>query len=730
MSQHARTSTPKHAAPKKPARKPAGKQSRTPAAPATSTPLFSSRDLLPLLYLSGAFLFLELLLRIANTSNPFFDPTLLRIIASSLAAGSLLWLVSTIIPHKTVARGIVAAVLLILGVIVIAECCVQKFFGIYYQIAYMLGMGGQVAGDFMDEAVGAILKNLWFFPLALAPGILTVVFRHRVVPDSKSTQTGSHVVLIFISLIVFALAQSANVVACHLGNDNQYYTTEYTANSAIPRFGLVNSLRLEAKYSIFGMPTPSFDAPAASTSGATKQASYKPNALDIDFDALVANDTDDTLRTMDQYFASQVPTQQNQYTGYFKDKNLVFITAEGFSYATIDKERTPALYKLSHNGFVFNNYYQPNWTQSTTGGEFAAMCGIIPTWVNGNTAFAESGDNAMPFGLGWQFQTRGYTTMAYHNNTYTYYGRNITHPNLGYDFIGIGNGLELPTNAWPRSDLKMMQATIDQQIDAYKNNGTPFHTYYMSVSGHCNYGWSVNDMSRKNKDVMNGEKGSETVLAYKASQQELEYALEYLLGQLDEAGIAEDTVIVLTADHYPYAMTENSDVDYYAEMTGINDNESLTTRYKNTLILWCGSMKEPVKIDDPCTAVDIVPTLLNLFGFDYDSRLLSGRDVLAPDADPGNVSTDMHVAIFADYGGGYSWITRAGTYEASLGTFTPAKGVTLDDQDAYIASMNELVRNRYSMAKYIVQTDYYRHVFPNWKGGMTLTEALAGGASS
>ncbi len=108
---------------------------------------------------------------------------------------------------------------------------------------------------------------------------------------------------------------------------------------------------------------------------------------------------------------------------------------------------------------------------------------------------------------------------------------------------------------------------IDQQIDAYKKNGTPFHTYYMSVSGHCNYGWSVNDMSRKNKDVMNGKKGPETVLAYKASQQELEYALEYLLGQLDEAGIAEDAMIALTADHYPYAMSENSDMDYYAETT-------------------------------------------------------------------------------------------------------------------------------------------------------------------
>lgn len=721
MKQHAKAPAPKHAAPLKPTRKRATAVTRP-----SSVPLFTLREMLPLLYLSGAFLYLECLLRIANTSNPFIGLGLLRIVVSSVAIGALLWFVSNLIPRKAISRVIIAAALLLFGAIVIAECCVQNFFGIYYQIAYMFGMGGQVAGDFMGEAVGAIIKNIWFFPLALAPGVLAIVFRQCVVPDNGCAKAGTPIFSILVSLIVFVLAQSANIVVCHLGNDIQYYTTEYTANSAIPRFGLVNSLRLEAKYSIFGMPTPTFDSPDASTSAAVKQTDYQPNELDIDFDALIANDNDDTLRTMDQYFASQVPTQQNQYTGFFKDKNLIFITAEGFSYATIDKDRTPALYKLSHNGFVFSNYYQPNWTQSTTGGEFAAMCGIIPTWVNGNTAFAESGDNAMPFGLGWQFQTRGYTTMAYHNNTYTYYGRNVTHPNLGYDFVGIGNGLELPTDAWPRSDLEMMQATIDQQIDAYKNNGTPFHTYYMSVSGHCNYGWNVNDMSRKNKDVMDGEKGSETVLAYKASQQELEYALEYLLEELDEAGIADDTVIVLTPDHYPYAMTENSDVDYYAEMTGINDNESLTSRYKNTLILWCGSMKDPVKIDDPCTAVDIVPTLLNLFGFDYDSRLLSGRDVLAPDADPGNVSTDMHVAIFADYGGGYSWITRAGTYEASLGTFTPAEGVSLDNQDSYVSSMNELVRNRYSMAKYIVQTDYYRHVFPNWKGGMTLTEALSG----
>ncbi|MCD8145315.1 MAG: sulfatase-like hydrolase/transferase [Oscillospiraceae bacterium] len=206
----------------------------------------------------------------------------------------------------------------------------------------------------------------------------------------------------------------------------------------------------------------------------------------------------------------------------------------------------------------------------------------------------------------------------------------------------------------------------------------------------------------------------------------MEYALEYLIDALEDAGIADDTVIVLTADHYPYAMAEDDDVDYYVELTGIDDNENLTSRYQNTLILWSGSMDETVEVDAPCTAIDIVPTLLNLFGMDYDSRLLSGRDVLAPDVEVGTVDTNMHVALFADCGYGNSWITAAGTYEAYTDTFTPAEGVVLEDEDAYVSAVTRLVQNRYSYAKYIVQEDYYSHVFPNWTGGMSLVEALGG----
>ena len=101
-------------------------------------------------------------------------------------------------------------------------------------------------------------------------------------------------------------------------------------------------------------------------------------------------------------------------------------------------------------------------------------------------------------------------------------------------------------------------------------------------------------------------------------------------------------------------------------MTGINDNESLTTRYKNTLILWCGSLKEPVKIDDPAPPWISSPRYSIFLALTTIRACYRARDVLAPDATRQQLSTDMHVAIFADYGGGYSWITRAGTYEASL----------------------------------------------------------------
>lgn len=488
------------------------------------------------------------------------------------------------------------------------------------------------------------------------------------------------------------------------------FTYDFNTNSAVPRFGLNTALRLELTYAVTGVPTPPLESlPEPDPEPEPTPVDYGYNVLDIDFTALAESTGDSTLASLHRYMAARTPSRRNQYTGMFAGKNLILLTAESFSPWFISQELTPTLYRLTHEGFVFSNYYQPGWGQSTTGGEFAVLTGLLPTWVGGDVSFWASRYDYMPLALGNQFRALGYQTPAWHNNTYNYYGRNATHPNLGYDYEGIGSGLTLATqdSSWPYSDLEMLEATLDSCVDAYLTTGQPFHAYYMTVSGHGSYNWGQS-MAAKNRAAAEAAypNASAPVQAYVAANLELEAALTYLVDQLETRGIADDTVICLSADHYPYALAETG-VDYYAELTGRQDSDLDTSRYRNALILWCGGMDQPVTVDTPCSAVDIVPTLSNLFGLRYDSRLLSGRDILADNYDPASASGCIPLVVLPTPVGN-SWATAAGVYEARTGTFTPAPGVTLEE--GYVDAINRLVSAKYTYARLIIQYDYYRIV--------------------
>lgn len=672
--------------------------------------------LLSILFFPLAILYHELLLRAFDGGSDFFTTALSRIFLFSMAAGLAIFLVLDLLPWRRAAR-IAATVLLALGTVVL---CVERgcrsMFGLYYGLGFMGGMAGDVVGNFGSTVWSVILSIIPFILLALVPLVAFCLLRSAIVYDEG--QSGAVRIMLAAVLVVCQLAGS---LTSSLGGAKSYYTYEFTANTAVPQFGLVTMLRLEIQYAIFGTPEaplpvidpgilPSESADPSDGGSETPSetpVAYGYNTLDIDFDALAAGTSDSTLQALHQYLGGLTPSQQNEYTGMFEGKNLILITAEAFSPYVISEELTPTLYRLTHEGFVFNNYYQPNWTQSTSGGEFAVMTGIIPNWFGNLTAFNASADKNMATALGWQFRELGYNVPAWHDNEYTYYNRDETHPNLGYDYQGIGNGLVLATNQWPNSDLEMMQATVDGYISDYVENGTPFHAYYMTVSGHCNYNWGGNAMARKHQAEAQAAypDASETVQAYIACNLELEAAMTYLVEQLEEAGIADDTLIVLTADHYPYQMSAG-DVDYYNELRGFTDTERDTSRYRNTLIMWSAAIEEPVEVDTPCSSIDIVPTLCNLFGLDYDSRLYSGRDVFATNYEADQASTCMPLVIFANTGFGNSWITAAGTYEASTGTFTPNEGITVDDN--YVSLVSQLVQAKYTYAKQMIQQDYYQ----------------------
>jgi phosphoglycerol transferase MdoB-like AlkP superfamily enzyme len=402
------------------------------------------------------------------------------------------------------------------------------------------------------------------------------------------------------------------------------------------------------------------------------------NTMDIPFDELINGEGNEAIRNMHEYFSRVQPTKKNEYTGKYKGKNLILITAEGFSPYAVNKDITPTLYKMKEEGFKFNNFYTPMWGVSTTDGEYVACTGLLPK--EGIWSFYKSSVNYLPFAMGNQLKEEGYETRAYHNHYFDYYFRHESHPNMGYIYKGLGNGLKV-TETWPESDLEMIEITLAEYID-----NEPFHVYYMTVSGHLQYTFSGNYIAAKNRSLVEALPYSNKVKAYLACNIELDKAMEKLIEELEKKGIAEDTLIAISPDHYPYGLTLN-------EMSELADREIKKDfdLERGILLLWSRGM-EPVEVNKVCSSLDIIPTLSNLMGLEYDSRLLMGRDILS-DSEP--------LVIFSDR----SFITGKASYNAKTNEATSLTGEIIED--SYIKEMFEKVKAKFKYSAMILDTDYY-----------------------
>lgn len=297
----------------------------------------------------------------------------------------------------------------------------------------------------------------------------------------------------------------------------------------------------------------------------------------------------------------------------------------------------------------------------------------------------------MPFSLGTEFNKLGYNTVnAYHNHTYSYYNRDESHPNLGFNvYKGCGNGLELLMNCkrWPESDVEMIDATINDYINSDK-----FMTYYMTVSGHLNYTFTGNSMSYKNKELVKDLPYSEHVKAYIAANIELDRALEKLMNYLSEAGKLENTVIVLSPDHYPYGLKS-----YELNEVSKTDRSDKFEMFHTSLIIYNSAMEKNVVVDKYVSSIDVLPTVYNLFGVNYDSRLLMGTDAL---------SKSEGLVMLSDR----SWINENGKYNSMTGKFTSFNNSLPED---YVSKINSKVYGKFTTSSLLLYEkdgkylDYY-----------------------
>ena len=406
-----------------------------------------------------------------------------------------------------------------------------------------------------------------------------------------------------------------------------------------------------------------------------------PNVLDIDFESLIAAEDSKAVREVHQYFAGRTPSSKNEKTGMFEGCNLILITAEAFSHLAVSEELTPTLYKLMHEGFYFTDYYVPDWGVSTTDGEYAHLTGTIPK--DGVWSFKRSADNLMPLTMNQQLMKLGYSSYAYHGHTYTYYSRDKYLTNLGYDYKGLKGGLDVKAT-WPESDIEVVDLSTADFVDK-----EPFSVYYMTISGHREFNFGGNYIASKNKSLVADLPYSEPVRAYLATQLELEKSMELLLQRLEEAGVLDNTVIVLTADHYPNGLTPEE----MGELLG-HTPESNFEIYRSGCIIWKQGMT-PETIDEPVSHLDLLPTVSNLFGLEFDSRLYMGRDVFS-DAEP--------LVMFRNR----SWITADARYNSQTGKAEFFSGA---ESESYVKDINTEVGNRFAVSTRILDNDYWRILF-------------------
>ena len=402
---------------------------------------------------------------------------------------------------------------------------------------------------------------------------------------------------------------------------------------------------------------------------------------------IIADEKNKNYLTLNNYFISQEITDKNDYTGIFKDKNLIVIMMESTNNIVLNEEYFPNLYKLYNEGWAWENAYSPRNSCSTGNNEMSGMTSLYT--INSSCTANIYKNNKYPQSLFGLFNNAGYTTSSYHNYTEQYYARATIHPNMGSGhYYGVGE-LGIPYSnvykEWP-SDVELMNKMLELTKDEEQ-----FMAWVTTVSAHQPYNQD-SELSQKYFDLFSNTNYNSSLKRYMAKLKVFDDSIGALIDGLEKQGKLDDTVIVLYADHYPYGLS-NSTINSYFDY---NVNERL--EIDRTPFIIYNSKITPAKYDEYTSYMNIVPTVANLFGLDYDPRLYVGSDILS--------STYNNRVVFADG----SWQDSKAFYSATKGTvtyFNDGNTYTADE----IKSITNEVKNKISMSNLAIKTNYFNYLY-------------------
>ena len=318
-----------------------------------------------------------------------------------------------------------------------------------------------------------------------------------------------------------------------------------------------------------------------------------------------------------------VKRTDNSYTGIFKDKNIIYVMMESIDSWVVDNNTMPTLTKLKKDGINFSNRYSPFFNGGQTiNTEFALNTGLYSI-IDRNTIY-DYVDITYPYSLANMFKENGYIVNSFHANTSTFYNRSNFHKLLGYS--NHYSAKDMQENGLLDPDKNYFADSVlisdDDYFDNIVSKDEKFASFITTYSAHLEYTKNNFVYSSINHSV-DCSNYSEEECVYRTLANDTDNFLNILIKQLQKRDLLEDTIIVLVTDHYVYGY---SDSEYIALKKGVsNDRREL----QNTPFIIWGSDIKSENIDTILDTADILPTILNMWGIEYNPNNYMGTDIFS-----------------------------------------------------------------------------------------------------
>lgn len=337
------------------------------------------------------------------------------------------------------------------------------------------------------------------------------------------------------------------------------------------------------------------------------------------------------LEFLEQAYSAQTLHEENLFTGIFEGKNVIFLQLEGMDSWLLNEEDTPNLYALMEDSLIFENHFSYyNGGGSTFNSELAVNTGFITPISYTRNAYTFN-TNLFAYSLPNMFKERGYSVNAFHMNTEEYYSRGINYKNWGYDnYYGLIDEQHYSDLSYELDrELIENEAFYDRLFHQEGN----FVHYIITYTPHTPFTASKGMGQYLAELVYDGEVPDlDEEACARMYAAETDYMVELLIQGLKDNGLYDNTAIVAYADHYLYTLNDKTILEQYK-----NTENNLVNQ--TPFFIWSSDLEElpsasaasevslPVRVDKVNSQLDILPTVLNMFGFQYVEEYYMGNDI-------------------------------------------------------------------------------------------------------